>query len=511
MLPIYSFVRRLVLAVALAALLPAAALADKRVALVIGNSSYQNAPELRNPKNDAADMAAALSALGFQVISGSDLDKPAMDRLIRNFAVALVGADVGLFFYAGHGLQIAGNNYLVPIEASVDSAAGIDFELVRLDLIQRQMERETRTNVLFLDACRNNPLARNLARALGTRSTDVGRGLALAESGVGTLISFATQPGNVAMDGDGRNSPFTAALIKHIATPGKDLNGILIAVRNDVRAVTGGRQVPWENSALTGLFYFREAAAVASAPVDPQTVERPNVVARTPAPVPGDDPGTASALTNLAINYETGAGVPKNEAEAARLYARAGELGNAQALLNLGAMYTEGRGVARNSTEAMRLFRKSAELGNADAMKNIGVLFNQGDGVAKNSEEAARWYRKAADLGNDIAMTYLAIMYANGNAMPKDEAQAARLYRQAADRGNRQAMLNLGVFYYSGRGVAKNYTEAMRFFRKAAELGDTQAMSNLGVMYDNGEGVPKNAAKAARWYKRAAGGEKPAR
>ncbi len=489
-------------------MIPTAALAQKRVALVIGNSSYQNATELKNPKNDAADMAAALSALGFQVISGTDLDKPGMDRLIRNFAVALVGADVGLFFYAGHGLQVAGNNYLVPVDASVDSAAGIDFELVRLDLIQRQMERETRTNVLFLDACRNNPLARNLARALGTRSGDVGRGLALAESGVGTLISFATQPGNVALDGDGRNSPFTAALIKHIATPGRDLNGILIAVRNDVRSVTGGRQVPWENSALTGLFYFREAAPVAAAPVEPPRIERPNVQARTPAPVPAEDPGNASALTNLAINYETGDGVPKDEAEAARLYARAGDLGNAQALLNLGAMHAEGRGVARNATEAMRLFQKSAALGNADAMKNIGVLHNQGDGVPKNSEEAARWYRKAADLGNDIAMTYLAIAYANGTGVPKDEAQAARLYRQAADRGNRQAALNLGVFYYRGRGVAKNYGEAMRFFRKAADLGDTQAMSNIGVMYDNGEGVPRNSAEAARWYNKAAGRDK---
>jgi TPR repeat protein len=505
--PIHSLVRRLVLGIALGALVPAAALAEKRVALVIGNSSYQNATELRNPKNDAADMAAALRELGFQVISGTDLDKPAMDRLIRNFAGALGGADVGLFFYAGHGLQVAGNNYLVPVDASVDSAAGIDFELVRLDLIQRQMERETKTNVLFLDACRNNPLARNLARALGTRSADVDRGLALAESGVGTLISFATQPGNVAMDGEDRNSPFT---IKHIATPGKDLNGILIAVRNEVRTMTGGRQVPWENSALTGLFYFREAAPVAATPVEPQRIE-PNVPARTPAPVPAEDLGNASALTNLAINYETGAGVPKDEAEAARLYARAGELGNAQALLNLGAMHAEGRGVARNSTEAMRLFRKSAELGNADAMKNIGVLFNQGDGVPKNSEEAPRWYRRAADLGNDIAMTYLAIAYANGTGVPKDEAQAARLYRQAAERGNRQAMLNLGMMYYLGRGVAKNYSEAMRFFRKVADLGDTQAMSNIGVMYDNGEGVPKNAAEAARWYKKAAGRDKPAR
>ena len=192
------------------------------------------------------------------MIEGRDLDKTGMDRIMRDFAEALVGADVGLFFYAGHGLQVAGVNYfLVPVDAKLASAAGLDFEMVRLDLVQRQMERETKTNVLFLDACRDNPLGRNLARSMGTRSADVGRGLANAEFGLGTLISFATQPGNVALDGEGRNSPFTAALLKHIATPGQDLSGILISVRNDVRAATAARQVPWENSALTGRFYFR--------------------------------------------------------------------------------------------------------------------------------------------------------------------------------------------------------------------------------------------------------------
>jgi uncharacterized caspase-like protein len=253
---------------ALATIGSASASAEKRVALVVGNAAYRHAVELSNPANDAADMAAVLKDLGFRVIEGRDLDKAGMERILREFAEALVGADVGLFFYAGHGLQVSGTNYLVPVDASLGSAAGLDFEMVRLDLVQRQMEREAKTNVLFLDACRDNPLGRNLARSLGTRSADVGRGLAIAESGVGTLIAFATQPGNVALDGDGRNSPFTAALIRHIATPGQDLSGVLISVRNDVRAATAARQVPWENSALTGRFYFR-ADASAPPPVPP--------------------------------------------------------------------------------------------------------------------------------------------------------------------------------------------------------------------------------------------------
>ena len=229
---------------------------DRRVALVIGNSDYKNSPKLDNPGNDAADMAAALRQLGFQVFEGRDLDKPGMDRIIRDFAEALTGAHAGLFFYAGHGLQVGGQNYLVPIDAKLTSTAALDFEMVRLDLVHRSIEREANTNIIILDACRDNPLARNLARALGTRSSQIGRGLAAVESGEGTLISFSTQPGNVAFDGKGRNSPYTSALLKHIGAPGDDLSTILINVRNDVMKDTERRQVPWEHSALTSRFYF---------------------------------------------------------------------------------------------------------------------------------------------------------------------------------------------------------------------------------------------------------------
>jgi len=245
------------------------ALAEKRVALVIGNSAYKNAGELPNPKNDATDMAAELNKLGFEVVDGIDLDKAAMDRKIRDFAGKLANADIGLFFYAGHGLQVGGVNYLVPVDAQLITAAALDFEMIRLDLIQRTMERESKTNILFLDACRDNPLARNLARAMGTRGGTIGRGLAAAESGVGTLISYSTQPGNVALDGDGRNSPFAGALVKMIAAPGDDLSTVLINVRRSVMSATNNQQVPWEHSALTGRLYFAAAPAAEPEPARP--------------------------------------------------------------------------------------------------------------------------------------------------------------------------------------------------------------------------------------------------
>ena len=242
-----------------------AADAQKRVALVVGNGSYEHTPKLTNPKNDATDVAAALKDLGFEIIGGFDLDKARFDKKVRDFAAALQGAEVGLFFFAGHGLQVAGQNYLVPIDAQLTTASALEFEMVRVDVVQRVMEHETNTNILFLDACRDNPLARNLARAMGTRSAEVGRGFAPLVSGVGSLISFSTQPGNVALDGLGRNSPFAGALARHLQASKDDLSAILIGVRNDVMKETQNKQVPWEHSALRGRFYFDLASAATSA------------------------------------------------------------------------------------------------------------------------------------------------------------------------------------------------------------------------------------------------------
>jgi hypothetical protein len=246
--------------------LPAAA--EKRVALVVGNSAYMHAHALPNPVNDAGDMAKALAEVGFEVILGLDLTKPAFDGKVRDFARALEKADVALFFYAGHGLQSSGRNHLVPVDAKLQVERDLDFEAISLDFVLKQMEldRDGKTNIVFLDACRDNPLARNLARSMGTRSTAIGQGLAQVQTGVGTFIAYSTQPGNVALDGEGRNSPFTAALSQSLRLPDRNLTAVMIEVRKDVLAATGGKQVPWDHSALTGDFYFRLAAAPGTLP-----------------------------------------------------------------------------------------------------------------------------------------------------------------------------------------------------------------------------------------------------
>ena len=175
---------------------------------------------------------------------------------LRTFADKLANADIALFFYAGHGLQVGSQNYLVPIDAKLERERDLEFEAVKLDFVLRQMEidREGRTSIVILDACRDNPLSRNLARSMGTRSTSIGKGLAAAATGLGTFIVYSTQPGNVALDGDGRNSPFTTALVRHMSVKGRNLPAMMIEVRKDVVSATGGKQVPWDHSALTVRF-----------------------------------------------------------------------------------------------------------------------------------------------------------------------------------------------------------------------------------------------------------------
>ncbi len=242
-----------------------AAWAEKRVALVIGNASYTSTPPLRTPVNDATDIANALERLGFEILRGLDLNYASMRDKVKLFSERLSRADVGLFFYAGHGLQVSGKNYLVPVDAKLNALSDLDFGAMDLDVVLRNMEQAVPTNIVFLDACRDNPLAKNLARSMAARSGEISHGLARVELGVGTLIAFATQPNNVALDGDGRNSPFTGALLKTIEQPGLPISDVMISVRREVLRETNNRQVPWDHSSLTGQFYFVPPAPPAAA------------------------------------------------------------------------------------------------------------------------------------------------------------------------------------------------------------------------------------------------------
>jgi uncharacterized caspase-like protein len=213
-----------------AMLLPAAAKEERRVALVVGNSAYQHATALRNPVNDANDVAELLKRVGFEVVLGTDLDQQGFAAQIEKFARELDNADVGLFFYAGHGLQMNDKNLLVSVNAKLENEFLLTSEAVQLDSIVRLMESKAPTNLVFLDACRSNPLADVLRRSLTAlkRSAQLGRGLARVDaSGRDTLIAFAAAPGQEAIDGSDRNSPFTGALLRHLQSPGVEVSVML--------------------------------------------------------------------------------------------------------------------------------------------------------------------------------------------------------------------------------------------------------------------------------------------
>ncbi len=236
---------------------PQAKPAERRVALVIGNGRYAHATHLPNPSNDARAIGAALRDLGFEVIEGIDLGRSMMEQHLRDFLQRSSSARIALMFYAGHGMQVDGRNYLVPVDARLAARTDLDADTVDLDKIVAALDDEIRANIIMLDACRDNPLAQLLEKAARSRSIAPRGGLAAYSSvGTGTLIAFATAPGHVAQDGDGANSPFTTALLKHIRTADLEVRQMMTRVRAEVAAATGRKQIPWDNSSLLGDIYL---------------------------------------------------------------------------------------------------------------------------------------------------------------------------------------------------------------------------------------------------------------
>lgn len=269
---------RLLAAVFLATALPASA--ETRMALVIGNGAYDFAP-LANPAGDARLMAQSLGATGFRVTTLTDAGREEMKRAIRSFAEDLRGAGpdaVALFFFAGHGVQVKGRNYLIPIDAQIGGEADMDYETVEaqwvLDLIG---EARTGLSIVVLDACRNNPFPA-VSRAAS-------RGLARMDAPTGSILAFSTAPGQVALDGTGSNSPYTAALAEAIRQPGVKIEEAFKQVRRSVVEATGREQVPWESSSLIGDFYFAGSAGA------PAASTRPLAAAKAPGAVFSDCPG----------------------------------------------------------------------------------------------------------------------------------------------------------------------------------------------------------------------------
>jgi uncharacterized caspase-like protein/peptidoglycan hydrolase-like protein with peptidoglycan-binding domain len=262
------------LAIGLAILLApdsATAAADKRVALVIGNGAYKNAPRLDNPTFDAKAVAHAFRRLGFQVVDGYDLDIAQMRAKVSEFSALLPDAKSAVVYYAGHGVSVDDENYLIPTDIVLKSPTDLDLGAIGVSLLLKQMKREDRVNVVILDACRDNPFATALAKNK-TRAIVDQRGLSRIDGDLarGTLIAFASDPKSIALDGpSGQHSPFTEAFLDHVADPGVSIDTVMSRVRTEVWEKTKHNQLPWVNTSLIGDYALNpQASSEAGADVE---------------------------------------------------------------------------------------------------------------------------------------------------------------------------------------------------------------------------------------------------
>lgn len=529
-----------------------AAPAEHRVALVIGNGAYQNAAPLPNPPHDATLIAETLSQLGFTLVGGGpliDADKPAMEKAIREFGRQLQGGAVGLFYYSGHGIQVNGSNYLIPVTANIASDVDVKYELMDVGYVLDEMTHAgNRLNIVILDACRNNPFAKKGTRAMSS-------GLGQVNAPAGTVIGYATQPDNVAADGTGSNSPYTAALAQALHKPGLDLFGVFNEVGLEVKQATAGQQQPWLSaSPIEGRFFFA-GEPEAAPPADPDLAFWDSIksssasddyqayLAKFPdgkfaelakrkllsdcdrlAAAPNDPDRLGDGVDPAAMDsrrailackalqghrradYLLGRAlsVANRQEEAAAAFRRSAEQGYVPAEAEFAACLDAGRGVAADPQAAVSWYRKAADQGVAASQVALAAHLDQGRGLARNEGEALRWYRKAADQGVAQAQAALGLAYAAGRGVPRDDAEAVRWLRKAADQGVVQAQTRLGEAYAEGAGVARDPGEAARWFAKAAAQGDAVAQYSLGWCYQFGLGVAADSRAAISWYRKAA-------
>ncbi|RNF35913.1 caspase family protein [Paracoccus methylarcula] len=531
---------RHVLLIALTIIWAGAALAEGRVALVIGNSDYASVASLDNPSNDALDISVALEGLGFDVILGRDLTREGMRQSTADFADAARDADVALFYYAGHGFQIGGENYLVPIDARIAGTGDATGQILAVTEILRALEGSPGLKLVVLDACRDNPF--------GTSLPEAENGLARIGTEADFMFAYATQPGNVAYDGTGRNSFFTEALLHHLYTPGQVISDMMIAVRRDVITATGGQQIPWENSSLTRQFAFDTGPPdmseetmfyqVATSARDdalmrlyvdlyPQGAHVGEALAwletgtRTRSIDRREPDEQAEQLWTLAQRsrvrpllqfyldrYPDGA----HAAQARQLMALLPDLQDMTPAALCDRLATHPRDATagtsgvpferlqQNAVAAIQAC--SAAVTQSPNLPHYVALLARATAASGDLSRAIALYEIAAERGDLRAMVSLAQLKENGNGMAQDIPGAMELYEQAAEGGSEDAMINLAITLFQGELLPKDDDRAIALLERASAEGSAKATFNLGVLAL--DGVIGEPADALDYFRRAA-------
>ncbi|MEL6181785.1 MAG: caspase family protein, partial [Myxococcota bacterium] len=488
---------------------------EPRLALVIGNGAYAQGA-LSNPKHDAQLMARTLRRLGFTVMSYTDLDQRRLRRAIRDFGERLrkQNSGVGLFYYAGHGAQVEGRNYLIPTDARITTATDIPIDGVDVaTVLVRMDEAQTRMNIVILDACRTNPFRSN------TRTVN-DAGLASIDAPRGTMLAYATAPGHVALDGAGTYGTYTAALAQEMVRPGLEIAYLFRAVRTQVRQQTDGAQIPWESSSLEGRFFFHLPPSTPSPP-DRSRVAPPPVADTCP---PGQHRrgkhcvlscGSGAACTHLGLRavdrrqpaqareafteacerwsdpdgcnhlgvllYNREGAPAGDQAKGRQLFAAACAAGSSQGCTNHGHRLYEGTAaLASNPSAASVAYHKACNGGDPEGCFYAAEAHFNGDGVPASATEAAALYTRACEDDHPRACNNLAARYDNGDGRPYQPARAATLYRKACQLRDPVACNNLAWLHRKGVGVRRDRTAALRLHRQACRLGDPQGCADVG-------------------------------
>lgn len=433
---------------------PTLGLADsRRIALVMGMSEYQTLPTLENTKNDAVAMAATLKDIGFDVTLSIDAGVDEVEQLLEDFAFRSEVADLALIYFAGHGIEVQGENFLIPVDAAVKSNLDVQRQSMSLKRLLAAVDRARKMRIVILDSCRNNPLGDAIAlggEVVETTSSEgtrgAGGGMAAADPDRGTLVAFAARDGQVALDGSGRNSPYATALMDKMSEPGLEISLMFRQVRDSVLQQTGNLQEPHTYGSLTGVPFYLAGASegqvdVASVDaIDAWASLRPDQEEQLLALADQGDTRSMLGLAYMRLNPNEGRFDPK---AAVSFLERASDSGSPEAQFELAKLYERGTGVDLDHSRSLALYRAAADQDFADAINDLGFLHYQGGlGLPADPQKALTFFERAADLRHPQAQFNFAALIDDG-LIPGKGADESAHYLYEALRSGSSDVLNL--------------------------------------------------------------------
>ncbi len=513
----------------------------KRVALVVGNGAYQSVAQLPNPSKDAAAVSLALRKQGFEVVTAIDLTRVELEKAVERYTRALNGADISLFYYSGHGIEVGGENRIVPVDATLNEPQDLETQTFSLQTILLYMQSNSQAQLIYLDACRDNPFNdRAFLLGVDEKEKPAGKGLAEQKSSIGSLIAYATEPGKVALDGTGDNSPFTSAVIKHSFSQNIDVQSALMEVTAEVWEVTQKNQRPWINSTLVKPIFLNGLPAKPLA-VNPPTMTKTlaelqtNGTARTVEA----GPVTIGAGPQHVFDIETAQLLPEAQAYKLMQMPVSGTLSVDDQVLSEGAVvdFAKFKTFKFEPSTDVQVFKDantSALLVPTITLETAAIA---ADGTAlpvqikiqQRMHECDLLAAEPLDLQGvnkgveldkiDVSQALVACqkavddhpentryIYLLGRAQLKagNTKQAQILIKQAADAGYVRAYYQLGVMASQGQGMELSLEQANIFFKLAADKGDPMGLLAYGRNLVKGIGLKANPKQGMELLKRAA-------